>query len=75
MHGLVLVALGLSISLDELAIGFTIGLLHLSLWVAIVLIGAQAFIVAQPGLASRRRSGFLRMTRAGFPDAVAAFRR
>ncbi len=49
-HGLVLVALGLSISLDELAIGFTIGLLHLSLWVAIVLIGAQAFIVAQLGL-------------------------
>ena len=49
-HGLVLVALGLSISLDELAIGFTIGLLHLRLWLAIVLIGAQAFIVAQLGL-------------------------
>jgi manganese efflux pump family protein len=45
-----LVALGLSISLDELAIGFTIGLFHLSLWVALVLIGAQAFIVAQLGL-------------------------
>ena len=29
-HGLVWIALGLSISLDELAIGFTIGLLHLS---------------------------------------------
>ena len=49
-HGLVLIALGLSISLDELAIGFTIGLLHLSLWLAVVLIGAQAFIVAQLGL-------------------------
>ena len=49
-HGLMLVALGLSISLDELAIGFTIGLLHLSLWLAVVLIGAQAFIVAQLGL-------------------------
>jgi manganese efflux pump family protein len=49
-HGLVLLALGLSISLDELAIGFTIGLLHLSLWLAIVLIGTQAFLFAQLGL-------------------------
>jgi putative Mn2+ efflux pump MntP len=49
-HGLVLLALGLSISLDELAIGFTIGLLHLSLWLAIILIGAQAFLFAQLGL-------------------------
>jgi manganese efflux pump family protein len=47
---LVLFALGLSISLDELAIGFTIGLLHLSLWLAVVLIGAQAFLFAQAGL-------------------------
>jgi manganese efflux pump family protein len=47
-HGLVLIAL--SISLDELAIGFTIGLLHLSLWLAVILIGAQAFTVAQLGL-------------------------
>jgi putative Mn2+ efflux pump MntP len=49
-HGLVLLALGLSISLDELAIGFTIGLLHLSLWLAGVLIGAQAFLFSQVGL-------------------------
>jgi putative Mn2+ efflux pump MntP len=49
-HGLVLLALGLSISLDELAIGFTIGLLHLSLWLAVFLIGAQAFLFAQLGL-------------------------
>lgn len=49
-HGLVLLALGVSISLDEFAIGFTIGLLHLSLWLAIVLIGAQAFLFAQLGL-------------------------
>ena len=56
-HGFVLVGLGLSISLDELAIGFTIGLLHLSVWVAIVLIGAQAFIVAQLGLRLGARLG------------------
>jgi putative Mn2+ efflux pump MntP len=49
-HGLVLLALGISISLDELAIGFTIGLLHLSLWLAVALIGAQAFLFAQIGL-------------------------
>ena len=49
-QGLVLLALGISISLDELAIGFTIGLLHLSLWLAIILIGAQAFLFAQIGL-------------------------
>jgi putative Mn2+ efflux pump MntP len=47
---LVLLALGISISLDELAMGFTIGLLHLSLWLAVVLIGGQAFLVAQLGL-------------------------
>jgi manganese efflux pump family protein len=49
-QGLALLALGFSISLDELAIGFTIGLLHLSLWLAVVLIGAQAFLFAQIGL-------------------------
>jgi putative Mn2+ efflux pump MntP len=49
-QGLVLLALGISISLDELAIGFTIGLLHLSLWLAVVLIGVQAFLFAQIGL-------------------------
>jgi manganese efflux pump family protein len=49
-QGLALLALGFSISLDELAIGFTIGLLHLSLWLAVILIGAQAFLFAQMGL-------------------------
>jgi putative Mn2+ efflux pump MntP len=49
-HGLMLLALGLSVSLDELAIGFTIGLLHLSLRLAVVLIGAQAFLFSQLGL-------------------------
>jgi putative Mn2+ efflux pump MntP len=49
-HGLAMVMLGISISLDELAIGFTIGLLHLSLWLAVLLIGVQAFAFAQLGL-------------------------
>jgi putative Mn2+ efflux pump MntP len=49
-HGLALLALGVSISLDELAMGFTIGLIGLSLWLAVILIGLQAFAVAQIGL-------------------------
>lgn len=48
--GLMLVAIGISISLDELAMGFTIGLLHLSVWLAVILIGAQAFVLSQLGL-------------------------
>jgi putative Mn2+ efflux pump MntP len=47
---LALVGLGISISLDELAIGFTIGLLRLSIVLAVILIGAQAFVFAQLGL-------------------------
>lgn len=50
-HGLALVALGISISLDELAIGFSIGLAHLSVTAVIVAIALQAFIAAQLGLA------------------------
>ena len=42
--------LGVSISLDELAIGFTLGLLRLPAGLVIVLIGAQAFVVTQLGL-------------------------
>lgn len=48
--GLAVIALGISISLDELAMGFTIGLLHLSLWPAVLLIGLQAFLFSQLGL-------------------------
>jgi len=42
--------LGVSVSLDELAIGFTLGLLHLPTVPVVVLIALQAFIVAQLGL-------------------------
>jgi manganese efflux pump family protein len=44
------VLLGLSISLDELAIGFTLGLLRIPAAPAIALIALQAFILAQLGL-------------------------
>jgi len=56
-RGVAMIALGVSISLDEFAIGFTIGLLHLTLWLAILLIGVQAFVVAQAGLRLGGRLG------------------
>ncbi len=55
--GLALFALGLSISVDELAMGFTIGLLGLSIVAAVILIGVQAFVVAQLGLRLGARIG------------------
>jgi len=57
IHGLAIIGLGISISLDELAIGFSIGLLHLPLAWAIVLIAAQAFVAAQLGMRLGGRVG------------------
>ena len=56
-HGLALVALGISISLDELAIGFSIGLAGLPVTAVIVAIALQAFLAAQLGLAIGARIG------------------
>ncbi|MBO0841205.1 MAG: manganese efflux pump, partial [Sciscionella sp.] len=42
--------LGISISLDELAIGFSLGLTHLPLLAVIIAIGGQALLAAQLGL-------------------------
>jgi putative Mn2+ efflux pump MntP len=50
MRGLGALLVGVSISLDELAIGFTLGLLHLPAGLVIVLIAVQAFTVTQLGL-------------------------
>jgi putative Mn2+ efflux pump MntP len=49
-QGIAIIDLGLSISLDELAIGISLGLLGIPLLLAMVLIGVQAFISAQLGL-------------------------
>src|SRR4051794_31251278 len=57
LSGLALVGLGLGISLDELAIGFTIGLLGLSIVAAVLLIGAQALLFAQVGARLGARIG------------------
>jgi putative Mn2+ efflux pump MntP len=45
-----MIALGVSISMDELAIGFGIGLVRLPLLAALVAIGVQTLVVAQLGL-------------------------
>lgn len=49
-RGWAIVVLGLSISLDELAIGFGVGLLRLPLLLLAGLIAIQAFIAAQVGM-------------------------
>ena len=55
--------LGLSISLDELAIGFTLGLLRLPVVLVVVLIAVQAIILTQLGLRiGGRMSELLRET-------------
>jgi putative Mn2+ efflux pump MntP len=56
-RGLALLGLGIAISLDELAMGFTIGLLGLSIVAAVILIGVQAFAVSQLGLRIGSRLG------------------
>lgn len=56
-RGIATVGLGISISLDELAIGFTLGLLRFSVLLVIVLIGLQTFVVSQLGLRLGGRIG------------------
>ena len=56
-RGLAALGLGVSISLDELAIGFTIGLLRLPVFLIIVLIALQTVVVTQLGLRLGSRLG------------------
>jgi putative Mn2+ efflux pump MntP len=50
-------ALGLSISMDELAIGFGAGLLRLPLLPLVIAVGVQAFVVTQIGARLGERVG------------------
>jgi putative Mn2+ efflux pump MntP len=50
-RGLALAALGVGISLDELAIGFGLGLVRLPVTAVIIAIAVQALLAAQLGLA------------------------
>lgn len=49
-RGRAAIVLGISVSLDELAIGFTLGLLHLPVVPVLIAIAVQAFLVSQLGL-------------------------
>lgn len=42
--------MGLAISIDEVAIGLSLGLLDISLIIAVIFIGVQAFAASQVGL-------------------------
>jgi manganese efflux pump family protein len=50
LRGWAVIGLGISISIDELAIGLTLGLLRLPFVPVLILIGAQAFALSQLGL-------------------------
>jgi putative Mn2+ efflux pump MntP len=50
-HGFAIVALGISISMDELAIGFTLGLARLPVVPVVVAIAVLALVASQLGLA------------------------
>lgn len=49
-QGFAIIGLGISISIDELALGLSLGLLHVPLGLAATLIGLQAFVASQLGL-------------------------
>lgn len=49
-RGLAIIDLGISISVDELAVGVSLGLLQVPVVLAIIFLGAQAFAAAQLGL-------------------------
>jgi putative Mn2+ efflux pump MntP len=49
-RGFAIISLGLAISLDEVAIGLSLGLLGVPLILAVVFIAAQAFVASQLGL-------------------------
>jgi putative Mn2+ efflux pump MntP len=56
-RGWAAIGLGISISTDELAIGFTIGLLRFPIVLILVLIGIQTFVATQVGIQLGRRLG------------------
>ena len=56
-RGLAIIDLGLSISVDELTIGLSAGLLGFSILLTVVWIGVQAFVATQVGLRLGSRLG------------------
>lgn len=57
LRGLAILSVGVSVSLDELAVGLAIGLLRLPIVVVALLIGAQALVASQLGIHLGARLG------------------
>jgi manganese efflux pump family protein len=57
MRGLAIIGIGVSVSLDELAIGLVIGLLRLPVVLVALLIGVQALLASQLGVRLGARLG------------------
>ena len=68
LRGFAFLALVTAISLDELALGFAIGLLRISIVVALPLVAAQAVLASQLGL---RLGGRLGATRTQVAERLA----
>ncbi len=49
-RGIMIINLGIGISIDELAIGVSLGLLNITLWPAVVFIALQTFFASQIGM-------------------------
>lgn len=65
-----MVVLALSVSLDELAVGFTLGLLHIPIVLACILIALQAFIITLVGTSLGSAIGEKVAQRAGLLSGV-----
>jgi manganese efflux pump family protein len=63
--GTAVIALGISISLDELAIGFSLGLVRLPVLPVLIAIAVQALLAAQLGLSFGTRISERLRERAG----------
>lgn len=70
-HGFAIIALGISISLDEFAIGFSLGLVRLPVVPVIIAIAIVALVASQLGLALGSRLSELFRERAEQVAAVA----
>ncbi len=70
-RGLAIIDLGLGISVDELTIGFSAGLIALPIALTVIWIAFQAFAAAQIGLRSHHVAAAREIRQRGFDDPPA----
>lgn len=66
-----LIVLAISVSLDELAVGFSLGLLHVPVLLAVLYIAVQAFVVTLIGTAVGKKVGEVLAERAELVSGLA----